>query len=118
MNERSRKLRTRGAVRTEALWGSIAVCVVLAVCAIGFAWARIEGTLAGYALSQAQSEHNELLREQRTLQLELATRRSTRKIEVDARKRLGLVEALPERIIVLPSEGATLPAEAQARSQP
>jgi len=97
----ARRQRLRGAVGTRGLAGSVAIFAALFALAAFHAWTRIEGTLAGYELSRAQVEHAELLREQQALRLELATRKGARRIEADARRRLGMTEPAPERIYVI-----------------
>lgn len=59
--------------------------------------------MAGYALSDAQREHAALLREQRALRLELATRKSSNQTEREARERLGMVKPSADRIFLVPA---------------
>lgn len=97
---RTRKsTRVTGAISTRGLAASVGACLLLATLVGAHAWARVEGTMVGYRLSAAQADQEELLREQRALELELATRRAAARIEGDARTRLGLVEPSPEQII-------------------
>jgi len=96
-----RRQRLRGAVGTKGLLGSIAFFAVLFALATFHAWTRIEGTLAGYELSRAQVEHAELLREQKTLRLELATRKGARRVEADARSKLGMTEPASDKIFAI-----------------
>lgn len=98
-----RSRRLRGAVSTRGVAADVLLFALVAALASIHAWTRIEGTMAGYALSAAQVEHSELLREQKALRLELATQKSSRRIEADAKKRLGLVKPSPDRIVQLPS---------------
>lgn len=100
----ARRQRLRGAVGTKGLAGSVAIFAALCALAAVHAWTRIEGTLAGYELSRAQVEHAELVREQQALRLELATRKGARRIEADARGKLGMTEPAPDRIYAI--EGA------------
>lgn len=92
-------MRLRGAVETRSLWRDLAIFGVVGAVACTLAAIRVEGTRLGYELSSLQSEQNELLREQRALRLELATRRAPHLVEAEARERLGMVEPSPDRIV-------------------
>jgi len=101
-----RSQRLRGAVETRGVLGDLLVFLLIGAMAAVHAWTRIEGTMAGYALSSAQMEHSELLQEQKALRLELATRKSSRRIEAEAKGRLGMVKPAPDRIFPIPVEDA------------
>lgn len=92
-------MRLRGAVQTRGLWRELAIFGAVGAVACTLAAIRVEGTRLGYELSSLQGEQNELLREQRSLRLELATRRAPHRVENEARERLGMVEPSPERIL-------------------
>jgi len=115
---RSRKSpKVTGAIHTRGLAGAVGTALLLAALVGAHAWTRVEATMVGYRLSAAQADQEELLREQRALELELATRRAAARIEGDARKRLGLVEPSPDRIIPLearPKRADTAVAQAPA----
>ena len=68
---------------------------------IGYVWSNFEGTQIGYDLSRLQKEELALLEMNQKLRLELATYRSPQYLE-KAIRRLGLREAKPEEIVVLP----------------
>lgn len=68
---------------------------------IGYVWSNFEGTQIGYDLSRLQHEVLRLEELNRKLRLELATLKSPQYLE-RAAYRLGLREALPGQIIVLP----------------
>jgi cell division protein FtsL len=68
---------------------------------IGYVWSNFEGTQIGFDVSRLQQEELKLQELNRKLTLELATLRSPQYLEMAAR-RLGLREALPGQIIVLP----------------
>jgi cell division protein FtsL len=108
----------KGGVATKGLFRDVALFAGLAAIASGYAYVRIEGTLAGYRLSAAQVEHHELLREREALQLELATRRAAGRIEADARERLGMVEPKPEDIIPVKAGPAPRPTVASTGTVP
>lgn len=99
MNEKIKRMRLRGAVQVRGLWRDLAIFGAVGALACTLAAIRVEGTRLGYELSSLQSAQTELLREQRTLRLELATRRSPHRVEVEARERLGMVEPAPERVV-------------------
>lgn len=95
-------MRLRGAVQTRGLFRDVALFGAVGVLACSLAVIRVEGTRLGYELSRLQSEQNALLREQQSLRLELATRRAPHLVEAEARKRLGMVDLTPERVVQVP----------------
>ncbi len=97
----TRRGKTKSGVETRGVLRDLGLFAVLGAIAAGHAWARIEGTLAGYRLSAAHAEEAELLREQQALKIELATRRAAGRIEADARTRLGMVEPAPDQILLV-----------------
>ena len=104
-----------GAASTRGIAATAGACLLLATLVGAHARTRVEATMVGYQLSAAQAEQETLLRDQRELELELATRRAASRIEGDARDRLGLVEPGAEQIISLPARapaGNTALAEA------
>ncbi|WP_373044175.1 hypothetical protein [Vulgatibacter sp.] len=103
-----------GAASTRGFAATVAASLLLATLVGAHAWTRVEATMVGYRLSAAQAEQEDLLREQRELELELATRRAAARIEGDARKRLGLVEPRPDQIFALPDGAPAGSAVAQA----
>jgi hypothetical protein len=68
---------------------------------IGYVWSNFEGTQIGYDLSRLHHEELRLRELNQKLRLELATLKSPQNLEESTRK-LGLREAVPEEIIVLP----------------
>ena len=68
---------------------------------IGYVWSNYEGTQIGFDLSRLQEDERELLELNRKLKLELATLKSPQYLEAAARS-LGLQDASPEQIIILP----------------
>lgn len=68
---------------------------------ISYVWSNFEGTQIGYDLSRLQQDERKLKELGRKLKLELATLKSPQYLEGAARG-LGLREALPEQIVVLP----------------
>jgi len=66
-----------------------------------FAWCRIQCVKAGYDISKKTDEHNNLLKAQNSLKLELAHLKSHERISQIA-KRLGLVLPNAEQTIILP----------------
>lgn len=89
----------RGGVPTTGVGRDLAVFVILGALLAGYAFTRVEGTLAGYRIGALHAEEAELLREQQALKIELATRRAAGRIEQDARTRLGMVEPAPDAIL-------------------
>ena len=80
------------------------VCLMLFIfmgSGIGYVWSNFEGTQIGYDLSRLQEEARELTELNRKLRLELATMKSPQFLEKQIRA-LGLKEASPDQIIILP----------------
>jgi len=68
---------------------------------ISYVWSNFEGIQIGYDLSRLQQREMKLEELNQKLRLELATLKSPQYLE-EASRRLGLKEASPEQIIVLP----------------
>ena len=68
---------------------------------IGYVWSNYEGTQIGFDLSRLQEDERALLELNKKLKLELATLKSPQNLEAAARS-LGLQDASPEQIIILP----------------
>jgi cell division protein FtsL len=109
---RTSKARMRGAVGTRGVFSDLVLFAAVGILASVHAWTRVQGTLTGYDLSAAQAEQRELLRESRSLRLELATRRAASRIEADAHARLGLTEPSPDRIYPVRTQPAPAPQRA------
>jgi cell division protein FtsL len=69
---------------------------------IGYVWSTFEGTQIGYDLSALKKEEMRLLEVNRKLRLELATLRSTQRLEDLAVNRLGLDQPSQRQIVLLP----------------
>ena len=68
---------------------------------IGYVWSNYEGTQIGFDLSRLQQDELNLKDLNQKLKIELATLKSPQNLEAVALT-LGLREALPEQIVVLP----------------
>jgi cell division protein FtsL len=68
---------------------------------ISYVWSNFEETQIGFNLSRLQQQELKLKEFNQKLKLELATLKSPQSLE-EAARRLGLKEALPEQIIILP----------------
>jgi hypothetical protein len=68
---------------------------------IGYVWSNFEGTQIGYDLSRLQKEERELIELNNKLRVELATLKSPQFLEKHIRA-LGLKEASPDQIVILP----------------
>ncbi|HLV60890.1 MAG TPA: hypothetical protein VKY51_05750 [Fredinandcohnia sp.] len=102
MSERIKEMRLRGAVQTRGVARDLVIFAAAGALACTLAAIRVEGTRLGYELSRLQSEQTALLREKQSLRLELATRRAPHLVEAEARKRLGMVDLTPERVVHVP----------------
>jgi len=68
---------------------------------IGYVWSNYEGTQIGFDLSRLQQDELNIKEVNRKLKVELATLKSPEYLE-KAAKDLGLKEASPDQIIILP----------------
>ncbi|MBW2609005.1 MAG: cell division protein FtsL [Deltaproteobacteria bacterium] len=68
---------------------------------ISYVWSNFEETQIGFNLSRLQQQELKLKELNQKLKLELATLKSPQSLE-EAARRLGLREALPKQIIILP----------------
>ena len=68
---------------------------------ISYVWSNFEGTQIGYDLSRLKKEELKIREMNQKLRLELATIKSPQYLEEVSRD-LGLKEASPDRIIILP----------------
>ncbi|MBW1804678.1 MAG: cell division protein FtsL [Deltaproteobacteria bacterium] len=68
---------------------------------IGYVWSNFEGTQIGYNLSRLKKEELKLREMNQKLRLELATVKSPQYLE-EVTRNLGLKEAPPDRIVILP----------------
>ena len=68
---------------------------------IGYVWSNFEGTQIGFDLSRLQQDELKLKELNQKLKVELATLKSPQNLE-EAARALGLRDALPEQIIILP----------------
>lgn len=68
---------------------------------IGYVWSNYEGTQIGFDLSRLQKDERALLELNKKLKVELATLKSPQNLEAAARS-LGLNDAAPEQIVILP----------------
>ena len=78
-----------------------AMSLIFMVTGIGYVWSNFEGTQIGYDLSRLKQEELRLKEFNQKLRVELATYLSPQYLE-EATRSLGLKEALPEQINVLP----------------
>jgi cell division protein FtsL len=68
---------------------------------IGYVWSTLEGNQIGYDLSRLREEEQRLKALNQKLRVELATLKSPHHLE-EAAHRLGLRQASPEQIVILP----------------
>jgi cell division protein FtsL len=85
---RIRKAMAQGQGRL-VLAGAL-VALLFAAVGVFHTAARVEGVRAAYELGKVEAEYRELLRVNKDLKLELASRRSAPRLENIARERLGL----------------------------
>ncbi|MBW1911894.1 MAG: cell division protein FtsL [Deltaproteobacteria bacterium] len=79
----------------------IVMLIIFMGSGISYVWSSFEGTQIGYDLSRLQQKELRLKELNRKLKLELATLKSPQNLE-EAASALGLKEALPEQIVILP----------------
>jgi cell division protein FtsL len=82
-------------------WQVAATAAVgLAFC-LALVWVRLQVVRTGYQLSTARSVEEKLVQQQRELAIELATLTSPRRLESQARTRLGMQDPEPGQIVTL-----------------
>jgi len=89
-----RKKKGGGTVFLLSLLIAILVCSL-----IFFVWARLQVTYLGYQISQANSEHKQLLKLNKQMKLEVASLKSLSRIESIAKKQLGLTNPEPGQMV-------------------
>lgn len=76
---------------------------------------RFEGVELGYKTSKARAERARLLVERRELRLELATLKSSKRIETEAREKLGMDMPEHDKIFPIGQNKRTVLASGRAR---
>jgi cell division protein FtsL len=76
--------------------------VLLVVLCVAQVWLRLQVMHVGYELSAAREMQLRLVHEQHELEVELATLRDPHRIDELARRRLGMTDARPGQVVVLP----------------
>ena len=93
-------------VGRRALRRRILAFSALALCMVGVAllhvWLRLQAVHMGYVLSTTSKLQNQLEQENQELKVELATLTSPDRLEVMARRRLGLTPPEKGQVIILP----------------
>ncbi|MBI4524086.1 MAG: cell division protein FtsL [Deltaproteobacteria bacterium] len=82
---------------SSLFFGFCLVCLALL-----HVWLRLQVVHLGYVLSTGSKLQNQLEQENRELRLELATLTSRDRIEIEARRRLGLAEPQKNQVVILP----------------
>jgi len=98
-NERRKGRRLRPTQRQIVL--IITMLFIFMGSGISYVWSSFEGTQLGYDLSRLKQVESRLMELHQKLKVELATLKSPQNLEYAARD-LGLKEASPEQIIILP----------------
>jgi len=81
--------RTKKGKKTVFL---LSLLITVLVCSlIFFVWARLQITYLGYQISQANSEHTQLVKLNKQMKLEVASLKALSRIESIAKNQLGLV---------------------------
>lgn len=98
-NAKRRKRRIQ--VKPRQIFLIAIMLIVFMGSGIGYVWSNFEGTQIGYDLSRLHREELKLKELNQKLRLELATLKSPQYLE-RVTNSLGLREALPEQIVILP----------------
>lgn len=93
-------LETRLGRRRLAWRAALAACAAL-VLVLALVWVRLQVVDTGYELSTARSVEQRLIQQHRELLLELATVTAPRRLEEQARLRLGMQDPAPGQIVTL-----------------
>jgi len=81
-----------------------AAIVAIAISAIGYLALRFETIRLGYEISEARREERKLIEQRRELELEAASLRHPRRIEVFAREALSMEVPKADRIVPMDDE--------------
>jgi cell division protein FtsL len=81
--------------------GSFAIIFVLSVFALVYVWERVQVISVGYEIEKLKKEKDELVKENKGLQIEAATLTSPDRIEAIAGKDIGMKQAASEQIILV-----------------
>ena len=98
MRTRNKNIKNGSTTRQRPLawpryfWAWLLLLLILIVAAFVHVHAKLSAVELGYALSAAASEHQQLLTDQHSLQVEVATLRSPQRLRKLAIEKLGLVE--------------------------
>lgn len=94
------KRRKKRSLKQIGLWGFVMLFFIAEL--LGYTWCRVQCTRLGYEITRATETHQQRLRLQNNLKIELARLKSPARIASYARERLGLRMPNPEQTIVLP----------------
>lgn len=68
----------------------------------GYAWCRVQCIRIGYEITKETQRHEQMVRLQKNLKIELARLKSPNRIAQIATQQLGLVMPTPEHMVVIP----------------
>ncbi len=94
------KRKKKRNLKRISLWGLLMVVFIAEL--LFYTWSRVQCTQLGYEITRANETHQQRLRLQNNLKIELARLKSPARIAAYARERLGLRMPTPEQTIVLP----------------
>lgn len=81
--------------------GCLIIIFMLATWGMFHVWTRTQTVELGYAISRQKAVHEQLVSDHKALNLEIATLKSTRRLELLARTELGLAVPKPEQVVYL-----------------
>jgi len=88
-------------VNRNLVFVAMVVALVFVVCSLFYVWAHHQTISLGYEISQRSQEEQVLLKENKTLRLELAALKSPSRIESMALKELGFINPQKEHLIIV-----------------
>lgn len=102
--------RIRECVRVVSLGGLLALCVLL------YAWQHFETIQLRYELESLRNEHSQAAELNQELRLEVAGLRAPGRIDVIARRQLGLMAPVPGQVAPMDLPPNAVMAQARASS--
>lgn len=100
--DRQEVAEARAVARLSDAWLPIALSCLLVALALLLVWQRLRVVQLGYVLSTAAKLERRLEQTNRELKLELGSLTAPDRLEIMARKRLGLKDPENQRVVVVP----------------
>lgn len=101
-------LRQRDPDRLRGLWRLVAIVLPFAAAVFAYTWVHEQGLEAGYRIEALEQRLEDLLQEERLLELEATRLRRPERLSALALEKLGMAPPTLDQMIFLNSESASL----------